>query len=107
MHMSKCPLGGSKTQLWEGGIKGAAFIYSPLFFNSSYNFQTNYSFNGLMHVTDWYLTIDSLITYFNNVDSSDSIHMTSNVDIDINGMDMFSHMFKALKQTVIHQEHKH
>ena len=100
--MTNYPLRGSKGHLWEGGIKGAAFIYSPLFLNENYQFKTGFKYNGLMHVTDWYLTIDSLLNYFNNIDNNNN-HDYNDLELDettidnkktsnnseINGVDMF------------------
>lgn len=48
---SNWPLRGAKWTLWEGGIKGNGFIWSPLLN------KTAYTYNGLMHLTDWLPTL--------------------------------------------------
>ncbi|CAL4068821.1 unnamed protein product, partial [Meganyctiphanes norvegica] len=48
---SNTPLRGHKTSVWEGGTRGAAFIHSPLMEN------TPRSYDGLLHITDWYNTL--------------------------------------------------
>merc|ERR1711962_220103 len=45
------PLRGYKATLWEGGTRGAAFVHSPLLQD------TPRTYNGLMHITDWYNTL--------------------------------------------------
>lgn len=50
---SNYPLRGVKHLLWEGGIRGSALVWSPLF-------KTNNSqrvSNDLMHITDWLPTL--------------------------------------------------
>ena len=50
---SNWPLRGAKWTLWEGGIKANGLIWSPLLNQSAY------TYNGLMHVTDWLPTLFS------------------------------------------------
>jgi len=52
---SNYPLRGMKRTLWEGGVRGAAFIHSPLLNHASRKY------NGLMHVTDWLPTLLSAV----------------------------------------------
>ena len=49
------PLRGHKLTLWEGGIRGVAFVHSPLIAH-----QAGAVNSGLMHVTDWFPTIVGL-----------------------------------------------
>ncbi|KAK7476921.1 hypothetical protein BaRGS_00031860, partial [Batillaria attramentaria] len=46
------PLRGAKTTFWEGGTRGAGFVYS-----SSLLTKTGYVNNGMMHAVDWFPTI--------------------------------------------------
>ena len=48
---SNLPLRGNKATIFEGGLRGFGFVWSKLLKN------TNFDYNGLMHITDWYPTI--------------------------------------------------
>lgn len=48
---SNWPLRGNKHSLWEGGIRGPAFVHSPLLTNSGT------VTSQLVHATDWYSTM--------------------------------------------------
>eukprot|EP01084_Bolivina_argentea_P022811 42424_1 len=59
--MSNYPLRGGKGTLWEGGVKGAGFVYTPLFEAFPNKYKSGYRYKGLMHVTDWYPTLAGMI----------------------------------------------
>ena len=48
---SNLPLKGARDTLYEGGIRGAAFLSSPLLA------KTGYTYNGMMHLVDWVPTL--------------------------------------------------
>ena len=50
------PLRGGKATFFEGGIKGASFITSPLI-HQRFRGKTN---NAWLHISDWYPTLISL-----------------------------------------------
>ena len=59
--MSNYPLRGGKGTLWEGGVKGAGFIYTPLFEMNNNQYKTGYRYKGMMHVTDWFVTFAAIL----------------------------------------------
>lgn len=55
--MSNAPLRGAKAQLWEGGVRGAAFVTT----GPGISFPAAGSrYPGLIHAVDWYTTFASL-----------------------------------------------
>ena len=48
---SNWPLRGNKGNIFEGGVRGVAFVWGKMLS------KTNYDYTGLMHITDWYRTI--------------------------------------------------
>ncbi|CAN8008028.1 unnamed protein product [Ixodes pacificus] len=63
------PLRGSKFTVWEGGVRGAAFVWSPLLSNS------RRLSNQMMHITDWLPTLYSaaggIVSTLGNIDGKD------------------------------------
>lgn len=55
---SNWPLRGVKNTLWEGGVRGAALIFSP---NLSKVHRVS---NQTMHIVDWY---DKMILFYANI----------------------------------------
>ena len=52
-HTYNYPLRGGKHDYWEGGVRGEAFVYSPLLPAKVQGTQ----WGGLSHASDWYLTV--------------------------------------------------
>ncbi|KAL5267411.1 hypothetical protein ACHWQZ_G004452 [Mnemiopsis leidyi] len=52
---SNYPLRGGKRSFFEGGVRGASFVYSPRLE------KTGYTNTNLHHVTDWYATFQKLV----------------------------------------------
>ncbi|XP_070188633.1 arylsulfatase B-like [Littorina saxatilis] len=73
---SNAPLAGTKTTLWEGGTRAVSFLYSQ---NQTLLPKRNTTFNGIMHVTDWFPTMLSMA-------GNDDLNITSGID----GMDMWA-----------------
>lgn len=57
------PLRGSKITLWEGGVRAAAFLWSPLLKSSPR------ASNQMMHVVDWMITLYSAAGQSANISS--------------------------------------
>ncbi|XP_046566685.1 arylsulfatase B-like [Haliotis rubra] len=71
------PLRGAKSTLWEGGTKGAAFIYSKNLLK-----KTGYVNTEMMHAVDWYPTLLELAGGENTDPNMDGV---SQYDMLING----------------------
>jgi arylsulfatase A-like enzyme len=73
---SNWPLRGTKMTVWQGGVRGAAFVHSPLLNKQGY---VN---SNLMHVVDWLPTIYNLaggnLTNLPNIDGLDQWDVLSN-----------------------------
>ncbi|XP_025085301.1 arylsulfatase B-like [Pomacea canaliculata] len=52
---SNWPLRGAKSTLWEGGTRGKGLLYSKNLFK-----KTGTTYNGLMHIVDWFPTFMTL-----------------------------------------------
>lgn len=48
---SNWPLRGNKGTLFEGGVRGFAFVWGNMLSKN------NFDYSGLMHISDWYLTL--------------------------------------------------
>ena len=53
---SNVPLRGAKFSTWEGGVRGVAFLHSPLLPQHG----AGSVYHGLLHLTDWYATFAAL-----------------------------------------------
>eukprot|EP01121_Diplochlamys_sp_Union-15-3_P015578 TRINITY_DN5184_c0_g1_i3.p1 TRINITY_DN5184_c0_g1~~TRINITY_DN5184_c0_g1_i3.p1 ORF type:complete len:309 (-),score=51.98 TRINITY_DN5184_c0_g1_i3:78-1004(-) len=53
---NNAPLRGGKFTHWQGGVRGTAFITSPLLPSS----RANTSYSGMIHAVDWYKTLSEL-----------------------------------------------
>lgn len=71
---SNWPLKGTKSTLWEGGVRAVGFVNSPLLGYTD----KGYTSNELMHVTDWFPTIVNLA-------SGDTYHTG-----DVDGVDQWN-----------------
>lgn len=69
-HASNWPLRGGKDTLWEGGVRGTAFIWSPLLH------KIRRVSNQMMHITDWLPTLLSAAG-IHNLPPLDGIDMWS------------------------------
>lgn len=57
---SNWPLRGVKNTLWEGGVRGAALLFSPMLTKK------NRVSKQKMHISDWLPTVFSLFTEYNS-----------------------------------------
>jgi len=80
---SNYPLKGFKNELWEGGVRTAAFVYSP-----NFDLMPNRGVSdGYVHITDWFKTIVTLSGGWENwvasgetfPDDLDSIDQTEHI----------------------------
>ncbi len=71
------PLRGAKSTLWEGGTKGAGFVYSKNLMK-----KTGYLNTGMMHAVDWYPTLVELAGGENTDSNMDGV---SQYEMLING----------------------
>jgi arylsulfatase A-like enzyme len=106
---SNYPLRGVKNTLWEGGIRGAAFVWSPLF-NSSQRVS-----NQLFHISDWLPTllkaagnvvklngidgIDQFEALASGTSSNPRTEILHNIDNIWNSSAIMMHDFKLVKGT--------
>ena len=71
---SNWPLRGNKATVFEGGVRGAGFVWGKMLS------KTNYDYTGLMHITDWYRTI---------VEGIAGIQLSEDVTERLDGYDMW------------------
>lgn len=65
---SNWPLRGNKATVFEGGVRGVAFVWSKMLS------KTDFDYTGLMHITDWYRTIVEGIAGL-TLSSEDTAHL--------------------------------
>lgn len=71
-HACNWPLRGGKFSFWEGGVRGVAFVSSPLIPKARHGTQ----FDGLAHVSDWYRTV------VEGIGNEVSSHVAPTADLD-------------------------
>jgi len=81
---------GLKSTLWEGGVRGAGFIWSPLLRRS------RYTSHHLMHITDWLPTLMHAVTA-----DSDSFSLPQNLD-GLDQWDSLSDNLKSRRSEILH-----
>jgi len=70
---SNYPLRGGKNSLWEGGVRGTAFVYGPNFLEKS-----SYTYDGLVHMSDFHASILSFASLpHSGLDGFDVLPMIS------------------------------
>ncbi|EEB19395.1 arylsulfatase B precursor, putative [Pediculus humanus corporis] len=69
---SNWPLRGVKDTLWEGGVRGVGFIWSPFLPSSKVS-------NAMIHITDWLPTLLSLTNASNSISDIDGINVWPNL----------------------------
>ena len=62
---SNTPLRGGKLNFFEGGVRPAAFVTSPLLPKSV----AGSKYTGMMHETDWFATFAALVSLFYSLPS--------------------------------------
>jgi arylsulfatase A-like enzyme len=57
------PFRGMKSDSWEGGVRGPAFVRIPSFYyNNEFNLnKKEFCFHGLIHISDWLPTLKGLL----------------------------------------------
>jgi len=75
---------GLKSTVWEGGVRGAGFIWSPLFHHSAY------TSHHLIHITDWLPTLLHAVT-----NDPDDFRLPENLD----GIDQWDVLSKNRKES--------
>ncbi|CAH2000847.1 unnamed protein product [Acanthoscelides obtectus] len=76
---SNWPLRGVKNTLWEGGVRGAGLIWSPIIKRRSRLYQ------GIMHIVDWLPTLlEAAGTPTSDIKNLDGMSMWRSITEDVN-----------------------
>lgn len=71
---SNWPLRGNKVTVFEGGVRGFAFVWGKMLS------ETGFDYNGLMHISDWYRTI---------VEGVAGLQLSADQTAGLDGIDMW------------------